>query len=112
MNITQRRASVLGVMALAAFVAVVAYCSPATPHEWYDYLCCNKTDCRPTQMGEVRRQDDGWFIVPTGEVIPFSGDSRLKQSQDPMMHRCLYKLAVGVHRVGDTRCLYVATPGG
>lgn len=102
--------------AVVFFVFVVAFnaalANNAEAHEWYDFSCCNKTDCRPTTIGEVKRQVDGWLIVPTGELIPFSGDPRLKQSMDPLMHRCLYMKATQLKRAGDTRCLYVATPGG
>lgn len=78
--------------------------APAQAHSWYDGTCCSEKDCRPVKLGEVKLQGDGWLVVPTGELLPFN-DIRLKHSRDPLMHRCLYVN-------GNTRCLYVATPGG
>lgn len=87
------------VLASVAFVVL-----PASAHSWYDGMCCNENDCRQTTLGEVERHDDGWYIVPTKELIPF-GDPRIRQSLDPLIHRCVLS-------TGQTRCLYVTPPGG
>jgi hypothetical protein len=60
--------------------------SPAYSHSWYDGTCCAETDCRPVTAGEVELRQDGWIVVPTGEILRW-GNIKLKQSLDPLMHR-------------------------
>lgn len=96
-------------LAVVALLGLLATCGPpdAQAHSWYDGACCNEGDCYRTAQSEVQLSENGWFIRSTGEVIPF-GDPRLKLSQDPFIHRCIFKTAIlGGARAGDTRCLYI-----
>jgi hypothetical protein len=95
-----------------ALSAMLLCAAPAAAHEWYDYECCSKNDCRQTTLGEVDRRDDGWFVNVTGELIPFD-DFRVRRSQDAIMHICLVRSYAASNR-GQmiTRCLYVPEMGG
>ena len=97
--------------ALAPFLAFVAFYlfafllwalmpTPAGAHDWYPGWCCNDKDCRPLPAGAVRLTAGGWFIVETGETIPFE---KAKPSLDNQFHRC-------EARNGATRCFFA--PGG
>lgn len=112
---TWLRVVVLVLLAVAAvFLAFGAL--PAWAHDWYDGACCNQGDCYRTAQGEVQLSENGWFVRSTGEVVPFN-DPRIKLSQDPFIHRCVFKVAtpvffqngkdLGAMRAGDTRCLYI-----
>lgn len=56
-------------------------------HSWYPRACCSGQDCRPIDASEVRSTPAGWYVEPTGEVIPY-GDRRERLSRDGKFHRC------------------------
>ena len=86
--------------------------SPAAAHSWYDGACCSEHDCRQTVLGEVERRADGWFVKPLTVTVPF-GDSRLRKSQDPLIHVCIAPGAIlnGKRGPAVLRCLYLPDPG-
>ena len=74
----------------------------AMPQGWrYPYSCCSGMDCRQIDEHRVKETRSG-YLMPTGEVIPYSGDTRLKDSPDGMMHWC----TVAGAEDGRTICLF------
>lgn len=74
------------------------------PTGWsYPFSCCSNHDCRAVSEGQVRETKNGYVIASTGELIPYSGDTRLKESPDGMTHWC------SVAGANDSRtiCLFV-----
>lgn len=72
----------------------------AKPDGWsYPFSCCSGYDCRP--VADVEETSAG-YVVRTGEVIPYSGDTRLKNSPDGTFHWCSEAGADD----GRTICLY------
>jgi len=60
----------------------------AMPQGWtYPFSCCSGYDCREIDQSRVKETRSG-YQMPTGEVIPYSGDVRLKDSPDGQMHWC------------------------
>lgn len=108
-----RQILLFGIATLALLVAG----GISRAHDWYDFSCCNRADCAQTILGEVERRIDGWFVVPTKELIPFA-DKRIKRSLDPLIHRCIFKSGLadyqgtGPKEPGDTRCLYIPEIAG
>jgi hypothetical protein len=99
----------IGIAMLTLATAVVAQQKPHLgPDHWYDFECCSEKDCRQTVLNEVERRDDGWFVVPTNELIPFN-DKRIRRSRDPLLHLCCGKELNGI--CVKVRCLYVPDPG-
>lgn len=104
MKIGIRFLAFVAIVGLFIILAMTLYTKPAKSHSWYDGYCCNENDCRQTILGEVERHADGWFVVPTKELIGFD-DDRIRRSLDPIVHRC-------VKPGGATRCLYVPEMSG
>jgi hypothetical protein len=76
-------------------------------HALYDRDCCRGEDkggdCAPVKEGQVIQTNDGYFIRPTGETIPF-GSSKIRKSKDRQTHRCtMFRLVPE----SDTRCIYI-----
>lgn len=92
-------------LSLAIFAA---YASPAWPHSWYDGECCSEHDCRQTTLGEVKRTDEGWLVVPLNITVPFS-DPRVRHSQDPLIHVCEVPggMTNGIQNAPTLRCIYI-----
>lgn len=101
MEALMRRFALLSMALAVGFVLAPA--GAAQAHSWYDGSCCDEGDCRQTTLGEVERHDDGWYVVPTKELIPFD-DDRIRRSLDPLIHRCIMP-------GGKSRCLYVPEMG-
>lgn len=72
----------------------------ASAHSWYPIECCSGFDCRPVAQTMVRLTATGWFVVETGETIPFS---RARLSPDGRFHRC----SPGGRPHARTICLFV-----
>lgn len=89
-------------------LAAMLFAFDARAHEWYDYSCCSKKDCRQTTLGEVERHDDGWYVVQLKLTVPFS-DQRIRRSRDPLIHICLMPIRDGET---DLRCLYIPEVAG
>ena len=98
--------STLKALALTAFILGfwVYWNLPAFSHEWYSKFCCNEFDCRPLLESEYRITDEGYFIVPSGMMVPF-GDKRIKPSADAGIHACF----ISGEPKNGVRCLYVPT---
>lgn len=98
---------------IGAALLLAVFTAPAAAHSWYDGNCCNEQDCRQTTLGEVERRADGWFVVPTNQLIPFA-DSRIRRSLDPLIHICLRKSWKDEKEAGAgeyvVRCLYLPEP--
>lgn len=83
----------------------------AKPQGWsYPFSCCSGYDCREVTsgpQGTVRERPEGYVIAKTGEVIPYTGDTRLKDSPDGATHWC------SVAGADDSRtiCLFVPPKG-
>lgn len=104
--------TLVAAMLLALGIGLFFWQGTAYPHSWYDYECCSERDCRATTLGEVVRQDDGWLVVSTGEVIAFQGDKRLRHSLDPLTHVCLMSQIFDGKPTLRVRCLYIAGVAG
>lgn len=77
----------LAMAALAASAAATAKAHDA-PTGWeYPVSCCSNYDCRMITDASVREMSDGYH-VPSGEVVPYSGDTRLRHSPDGEFHWC------------------------
>lgn len=77
--------------------------TPAQPQGWsYPFACCSGYDCREVVEKAIGEQSQGYVIVRTGEVIPYS-DSRIKNSPDGEYHWC----SVAGAGDGHTICLFV-----
>jgi len=58
------------------------------PLGWsYPLSCCSLTDCRPAASNEVRETANGYRLVTTGEVVPYT-DRRVKDSPSGDFHVC------------------------
>lgn len=79
----------------------------AEAHSWYDGECCSEEDCRQTTLGEVVRQDGGWYVTITKDTLPFT-DVRLRRSLDPLIHICL----MWENGLPKLRCLYIPEHSG
>jgi len=83
----------------------------------YDGSCCGNRDCRPLKLGEVERRDNGWYILVTGETIPFDGDPRVRESRDHQLHGCVVGTQTSNfmgHKIVEgakLKCLYVPSSG-
>jgi hypothetical protein len=73
----------------------------------YPTLCCSNRDCRPAPAGSVREMSDGYHIVSTGEVVPYS-DKRIKQALDTDLHLCQQ---AGNFDKGRVLCLFPPLQG-
>lgn len=95
-------------MLIRAILAAAALlcASPALSHSWYSVACCTGDDCGPVAISAVKATNAGWFVVESGETIPY-GDKREQQSQDSDFHRCVYGPMAAEGLRGKTRCLYV-----
>lgn len=93
-------------------LSILAVCGgPALTHQaptgWiYPVGCCHNHDCRQVPADYVREARDGWQIVPTGELVPYT-DERVKTSPDGLYHWC----SAGGSETGRTICLYVPPRG-
>lgn len=76
----------------------------ARAHEWYPYSCCSDKDCRPVHESEVRLTAAGWFVIRTGETIPFA---KARVSPDGRFHICSF----GGLDDGRTICLFAPGTG-
>jgi hypothetical protein len=77
--------------------------TPVHAHSWYDGQCCKEQDCRQTELHEVERRENGWFVTSTLELIPFD-DKRIRRSLDALIHVCLEPKYFSGQQV---RCLYI-----
>jgi len=103
----------IGLFVASGFFLMVVT-DKAWPHDapqgWsYPFACCSSIDCREVTTGPkgtVRESKAGYVIAKTGEVIPYSGDTRLKDSPDGATHWC------SVAGADDSRtiCLFVPPP--
>lgn len=93
-----------------ALLFVAAAKAHDAPEGWsYDLSCCSGDDCAQVHDDkEIRATDAGYLIVPTGEIIAYVKDPRLRQSKDEYFHRCIIKHGSGA---GTTRCLYAPSQG-
>lgn len=76
-------AGVVWLMVLFFAGAVGAHTAPSG----WDYPggCCSGVHCSPLPADEVRRTDEGYLIVPTGELIPYAAAN---SSPDGEYHYC------------------------
>lgn len=86
----------------------LAFAVPAYGHDFYEPMCCSEKDCKPVPTGDVQATAGGWFIVMTGETIPY-GHWREKKSPDGGFHRCA--ASADFSAKGRTLCLYVPGMG-
>lgn len=96
-------------------VLALGVCEPAFAHHWYEGDCCDKDDCRPAHLGELRWTPDGWLHVPTNFLVP---EDRVRSIPDhaPMedklqMHLCpvnynIYQDGEIEVPKGAPRCVY------
>jgi len=74
----------------------------AMPQGWsYPWSCCSGQDCREIDASRVKETRSG-YQMPTGEIIPYSGDKRLKDSPDGEYHWCSVAGAEDSHTI----CLF------
>jgi hypothetical protein len=79
----------------------------AQPRGWsYPFACCSGYDCREVADKAIGEQSEGYVIVTTGEMIPYS-DSRIRNSPDGEFHWC----SVAGANDGHTICLFVPPRG-
>ena len=79
----------------------------AQPRGWsYPFACCSGYDCREVADKAIGEQSEGYVIVRTGEMIPYS-DSRIRNSPDGEFHWC----SVAGANDGHTICLFVPPRG-
>lgn len=95
----------MAVMGVAALFYVLT--SEADAHEApsginYPAICCSNRDCKAAPAGSVRETSDGYVIVSTGEVVPYS-DRRVKDALDTDMHLCQQ---AGNFDTGRVLCLF------
>lgn len=91
-------------------LSLFVFATPALAHSWYSEACCEEEDCRPARAGEVQFTPEGWYVVPTKELIPF-GDYKEKISEDGEFHICQYYKSGSFNQELTTRCLYVPEVG-
>ncbi len=83
--------------------------SQAAAHSWYDYDCCSDRDCKPISKDDVKATDNGWRILATNEVIPYTS---VRRSPDGRFHRCTKAFDPASTVKWDvTICLYVPDQG-
>jgi hypothetical protein len=83
-------------LALALAFALAA--GPAAAHSWYPMSCCSGSDCYSIPSSDVDLRPDGYFIKPTGELIPY-GDARISPPDSGGdYHRC----SIGANPRGPT----------
>lgn len=62
--------------------------SHSAPTGWaYDPSCCSTVDCRQVPTSSISERPDGYHILATKEVIPYS-DPRIRNSEDEFYHLC------------------------
>lgn len=85
-------ATAIGLGAMGALAGMCAWATSAFAHEaptgWsYPFACCSNMDCRAIDPARVKETRSG-YMMPTGEIIAYSGDKRLKDSPDGQYHWC------------------------
>ena len=60
------------IVSVATIVILTAASSAVEAHDWYPFYCCHDRDCHPVDDSAVQFTPKGWFIMNTGETIPFS----------------------------------------
>lgn len=104
--------ALVAVILWACFSMVFAMTRHAEAHDaptgWsYPYSCCSGIDCRRVENKAISERPEGYVISATGEVIPYTGDTRLRNSPDGEFHWC----SVAGADDGRTICLF-APPRG
>lgn len=56
-------------------------------HDWYPTECCSGRDCFKLSEEQVREDDTGWTIVPSGQHI---AKGKERQSRDGYYHMCSF----------------------
>lgn len=92
-------------VAVAALLSATVQSSPHdAPTGWsYPISCCSNYDCRMIEDASVKEMSDGYH-VPSGEVVPYTGDTRVRQSPDGEFHWCS---VAGEAGDVNTICLFV-----
>lgn len=102
-----KKAIVLALLASSPALAHQALPTAAMPEGWsYPQNCCAGQDCRRIPGSWVKETPDG-YRLPNGNVIPYYGDQRKRNSPDSEFHWC----TVGGTFQGNTICLFVPPPG-
>lgn len=78
----------LAIIAAAALLTLAEARAHDAPLGWtYPMSCCSGVDCREEPDAAVREEPQGFQIVSTGEVIPYT-DRRVRESPDGRWHLC------------------------
>lgn len=95
----------LVVVALLIGAALVASAHDA-PSGWrYPLSCCHKRDCAPLDPKLIQATEQGWYLMESGEVIPYS---KAREAPDGLFHRCVKRPE---DRRSETLCLFVPPMG-
>jgi hypothetical protein len=85
---------------LAALILMTSV-EPVAAHSWYHHECCNDRDCFPLAHDAVRETPQGYLLVETGRIIPYSF-GKFRVSQDDHFHLC----TTAGDPMGDILCFY------
>lgn len=72
-----------------ALSLLVVLSAPVTAHEWYPDECCHERDCyHVSSSTEVLETAQGFYVVPSGELIRYD-DPRVRYGWvEEGFHRC------------------------
>lgn len=87
--ITTIALGILFLLVLISLCLALAAKAHEAPTGWsYPSSCCSNQDCRLATPGEVKERPQGYVLESTGEVVPYFGDIRRKDSPDGSFHVC------------------------
>lgn len=98
----------------ASLAALAALAAPAAAHDWYPLACCSSQDCYPVPASDIDVTAEGYRIVSTGEVIPFSRARITPPEGGGMFHRCSAlgdREGVTLGRYQDEDCFWAPGAG-
>jgi hypothetical protein len=103
--------------ATIAAMLVVFLASQVLAHAWYDYACCEDSDCHRIDPEELSFADNKWtwhsarsgaiHVIHIGSRSPIDGDFRIRVSKDGQYHGCERNVAAaGQKPIWVALCFY------
>jgi hypothetical protein len=83
---------------MIATLLAVFLSSQGLAHSWYDYACCEDSDCHRIDPNELTFENDKWLwrssrsgalhVIHTSSRSPIDGGFRVRVSKDGQYHGC------------------------